>query len=493
MSKSKQINPYHSKELKMVNFVKSRPIILRCDDVETGTKYFNGEDYIDADEVGNSYSFKGTYTEVRCPLCDGVKDKPHKNAKECYDCFVETNEELKALTSKCRANKQKIDLSKCGTFSHTFFHMMSEYHCDPLYNKELMEKIKTFEFPTYKEYQWMAKTSAQLLYCDKDYEGEIIAYDKNCYYASVMSDACFKIPIREGIEIQIKTLEEAIINNNKKVKQFKYGLYRCKILGSSIKNIIDCALFKVNPHNIYTHIDLQTASKLDYEMELIIDEDKPNFLYYKEEDLMNGNELFGELINHLYQLRLNAESSNAKKFIKNIISSGWGMLSQVETKNIHYTLGDDVDIPKGYVIYSDTCQPFDITQRTMKIMSIDKPYKTRYARIKPFLFSYTRNFLAREIMPYREDVVRIHTDGIYVKKSCDYKIETGKGLGQWKIELDNVYINIENVNLIHKYYIFDNEESIIIPDGYKIDKEGIKQYKDDKIIVGFKKKKNKKV
>ncbi len=493
MSK-KQINPYHSKELKMINFVKSRPIIIRCDNIEEGTQYYNGIDYIDADEVGNTYSFKADYTEVRCPLCDGVKHKPHKNIKECYDTFIKTNEELKLLTKDCRANKQKIDLSKCGTFSHTFFHMMAEYHCDPKFNKELMEKIDTFEFPTYKEYKWMARTSAQLLYCDKEFEGEVIAYDKNSFYASVMADACFKIPIREGQEIQLQNIEEAIINNNKKVKQFKYGLYKCIITGTDIKQTIDPALFKVNPHNIYTHVDLQTASKLNYGMELIIVENEPNFLYYKEEDLMTGQELFGEMIHHLYNLRANAKSSNAKKFIKNIISSGWGMLSQIETKNIHYTLGDDVDIPIGYVMFSDTCQPFDITKRTMKIMNIEKPYKTRYARIKPFLFSYTRNFLAREILPYREDVIRIHTDGIYVKKTCKYNIPVGKELGDWKIELDNTYIQIENVNVIHKEYIFDNAESVKIPDGYKIDKQGIREYDDDgRVIVQFKKIKNKKV
>jgi hypothetical protein len=269
-------------------------------------------------------------------------------------------------------------------------------------------------------------------------------------------------------------------------------LYKCIITGTEIKQTIDPALFKVNPHNIYTHVDLQTASKLEYGIELIISENEPNFLYYKDEDLMTGYELFGELIHHLYNLRANAKSSNAKKFIKNIISSGWGMLSQIETKNIHYTLGDDVDIPKGFVMFSDTCEPFDITKRTMKIMNIEKPYKTRYARIKPFLFSYTRNFLAREIMPYREDVVRIHTDGIYIKKSCKHNIPVGQDLGDWKIELDNVYIQIENVNVIHKKYIFDNEESIKIPEGYKVDKQGTRAYEDTgKVIVGFKKIKNK--
>ena len=181
--KSKIINPYHSKELKMVNFVKSKQIIMKDTTIKEGKQFYDGTNFIN--DVGNTFSYKSDYTDVICPFCDGVpaKNRPHKNIKECYNCFITTNEELKRITKNCKANKKKIDLSKTGIFSNTFFYMMSEYHCDKMYNSELLKKIPTFTFPTFNEYQWYLDLNTQLIWADRTnkFSGDIVGLDKNSF------------------------------------------------------------------------------------------------------------------------------------------------------------------------------------------------------------------------------------------------------------------------------------------------------------------------
>ena len=64
-----------------------------------------------------------------------------------------------------------------------------------------------------------------------------------------MQDKNFYIPIDEGEELKIETIQDAILDNIK--KKVKYGIYNCMI------NVPDehkfKQMFKENDYHIYTH------------------------------------------------------------------------------------------------------------------------------------------------------------------------------------------------------------------------------------------------
>lgn len=499
-SKKQQLNVFHSKELLNINLGKPKTIVIKSISDKYGLRYYDGENYI-TDKI-DTYTFKSGYTLVECPFCDGIKDKLHKSVEECYDCFIETNKEIKDLTSQYKANKKKIDLGICGRFSHTFLRMLVEFQTDKggFNNEELREDVKNFQNATFKEYQWFENCSAQFLYANKGFMGEAVLYDKNSWYPYIMQTEDFKIPICEGEETRIDHLAEAYYIDVKGNKKLKYGIYKCRIEATSNSCNTLLKMFKFNDDNTYTHYDIETAIKLEYDIRMLDTHDEPNLLYYTEDKLRSGKYLFGETINHLWELRGKAETKNSKTFIKKIITSGWGMMSQLNLKKVYYKIGDVPVIPnEDYIIYSTEIDKEDPEGRILKLLNSKDPYKTRYGRIKYFLFSKARNKLLEEIMKMKDpsDIVRIHTDGIYVKKESQHKFTLKPTiLGGWKIEKDNIFIQVNNVNQVITYNLFEDEDSIIIPEGHEInpnypilDYDAIDE-NDFRVLVTFRKIKN---
>jgi hypothetical protein len=420
--KKKQLNIFHSKELLNINLNKPKQIVMKSVTNEYGIRYFDGNNYI-TDKI-DTYTFKSDYSLAECPFCSGIKDKLHNTIKECYECFIETNEEIKDLTSNYRSNKKKIDLSVCGRFSHTFLKMLVEFQTDKggFNNEKLRDDVNNFKICTYKEYKWFENCSAQLLYAEKNFFGQTILYDKNSWYPYVMQTEDFKIPIEEGEELKIENLNEAYYTDSKGNKKLKYGIYKCHIEPNKGYCNTLFLMFKFNDTNTYTHYDIETALKLNYDIKMC--SDKPNLLYYSEDKLRSGKYLFGETINHLWELRSKATTKNSKTFIKKIITSGWGALAQLNLKKIYYKVGEIPVIQNDdYIVYSTEIDNNDCEKRILKLLNTKDPYKSRYARLKYFLFSKSRNKLMNEIIKMENpgDIVRIHTDGIYVKKESTHK------------------------------------------------------------------------
>ena len=102
------------------------------------------------------------------------------------------------------------------------------------------------------------------------------------------------------------------------VSYFTYGIYRCNVLKSRDESIN--RLFRFSYKSKYTHIDLCTAVSLGLTIELIQD-DKPNFLYYARDKCFAGSELFTEFVDVLFALK--ESGIKRAKFILNIL---WGAL-----------------------------------------------------------------------------------------------------------------------------------------------------------------------
>ena len=78
----------------------------------------------------------------------------------------------------------------------------------------------------------------------------------------------------------------------------------------------------------------------------------------------------------------------------------------------------------------------------------DDYYKTNYARIKPFILSYGRNHCYKSFKEYEDEIIRVHTDGIYCQTHKDIHSEN---IGGVKVEkMTNVNITGLNKGLGQK-------------------------------------------
>ncbi len=123
-----------------------------------------------------------------------------------------------------------------------------------------------------------------MIFSNNDYEGPAYEYDINSMYPSIMRDDKFKIPIKEG---EIKTLSKKEFDKIKNTF-FCYGIYKCKI--TNIEQSNKKKLFRFNPENYYTTQDLRNAKMLDFQIDII--EEDNNFLYYSKDTLISGKKLF---------------------------------------------------------------------------------------------------------------------------------------------------------------------------------------------------------
>ena len=104
--------------------------------------------------------------------------------------------------------------------------------------------------------------------------------------------------------------------------------------------------------------------------------------------------------------------------------------------DVETELFDDCDIVE-MVPYKD--DSYQITY-----MKRDKPYETNYARMKCFLLSKGRVKISEYIYPYRENIVRTHTDSLTSK--IELPIEHSMELGKMKKEKQGYVIIANSMN-----------------------------------------------
>jgi hypothetical protein len=234
-------------------------------------------------------------------------------------------------------------------------------------------------------------------------------YDINSSYPYIFQSQDFKFPIGEG--------------NYKTVDKIEgYGFFKI-----TVKTDNDFTLFKVNEESDWcTHIDIMKLDNIGYEYELIKTEN--NAYIYDESVLINSSLIFKKFINAMYDLK--TEGNGLSKQCINCI---WGKLTQPRTLTTQLTkesleqFDDCIKIihPKlGTIVYYDKKQP----------------YKTGYARMKPFILAMGRYNLSKvcfEVIKKGYKIVRVHTDSILTNMKPDEfsKIATiGNEIGQWKID-----------------------------------------------------------
>ena len=165
---------------------------------------------------------------------------------------------------------------------------------------------------------------------------------------------------------------------------------------------------------------------LDYGLSVeLIQDDKPNFLYYSKDKLMNGAFLFKRYVEELYVMK-----KGKVKGAKDMLNVLWGALC--ETNNYKYWADSDFELN----IDDSKITKFSSDNNCINVSCIPYKknyYKTNWARIKPFVLSYARSAMYFRYRKYESLVVRLHTDGFYLKENPDDLI-LGDGLGHLKYE-----------------------------------------------------------
>jgi hypothetical protein len=273
------------------------------------------------------------------------------------------------------------------------------------------------------EANWINLASSGALIYAEPYEGQGYDYDVKSQYPSIQKSGML-FPVKKGEFLKIEKLPDDF---------FKYGVYRARIYKSEDKNINK--LFRFNFDDYYTHFDLTTAKQLNLKIELILD-DQPNFLYYERKNCLTGNEIFGPYINLLFELK-QLKLTDRTKSILNIL---WGALS--EKKLIKKVVSDDeYEIPEDDQLHSILRLPNG--SYFVKHQNTIKQYKSPFARICPFIVSKGRANIAKIMEPYKDTIVKIHTDGgTFTEQPKD--IKTGTNLGD--LEYRGMWTNIKIIN-----------------------------------------------
>jgi hypothetical protein len=331
--------------------------------------------------------------------------------EEEFNQFIELANLLKKETNNA------INLYKTGSLINTSL---------VLFDK-LTKHIDEADEILQDECLWLESSITGALIFGEKYEGPLYKYDIKSMYPYLLSQFNNKFPIKRG---EFQKLE-------KFSDYFQFGIYRCIVKPSKDENINK--LFRFNKLNYYPHYSLEHAKTLGLEIILIIDE-QPNFLFYSREKLVQMGDVFKDYVDLLYPLK---ESQNklVKKSCKFMLNCLWGALSE-KSKIKYYSEGEKLTIPDDEEILSMCPSKLNDKFPFIKTVKINHPYKHKYARLKTFILSKARKFMCDLIYENRNDIVRCHTDGIYITKM----LHNNKNVGIGNLKYEGHILNGKIIN-----------------------------------------------
>ncbi len=319
--------------------------------------------------------------------------------------------------------KDAKQIEKQINYTKYFNHDSAVYMVFKRFSSIAMKNIK-FENIVYKEFVFFENCfNGGLMTFDTKYKDKTIqsyGYDFSGYYPTLLAQSDFKFPFEQGKRKKIKKLN---------FDKLDYGIYRVKITcdSSEFKKI-----FAFNKSNLYTNYCLEFAYQcqetFNIKIELIVD-DEYNCIYWKEEQLINSNEIFGEWYGNLKTLK---DKYPKNKLVKKLTSSLWGYITKFKRQFIEddfYEL--DVSEVKdkseteykliGEKHYKDETKPNQI-RTVYEIVKSENPYTNSMARLKPFFVSYCRTFMGSLILSENilDKVIRSHTDNITLTEEHDF-------------------------------------------------------------------------
>jgi len=345
-----------------------------------------------------------------------IKDEPVKTTmKNEYDYFTSQSDMLK------KATKGKINLYKTQKIIDATLYF---------FNMSLVKMGIKFDPITYEEYQWISKCShGALIFTKPCNDITLYKLDYNSCYTSVYSSDTFLIPIKQGIFDKMTTENFEELWNTRDI--IPYGMYRCKISDSKT---ISKSVFRVNPLNHYTHVDIRCARELGLTVELIHD-NKPNALLYpRKTHCMTGHELLGRASKYLYKLK---QKHPELTIIKTLLNSFWGASTQANETETSYKY----DLPENCIVIKD-----NINEKRYTYINKDKPFMHNIARMKPFILAGGRKKISECVRLVGEDhIYGVLTDCIISDIDPRDIIKTSSELGDMKYDGKSEHSTIVNM------------------------------------------------
>lgn len=250
--------------------------------------------------------------------------------------------------------------------------------------------------------------------------GTACQYDINSFYPSLLTRQAFSIPVGEGTFKHIAELPPDFA---------LYGLYKCHISSANTLNAANTnEWFKfkstINSANsIYTHYDINVARKLG--MTVTMSTVSPNVLLFEER--VPARSVFKPFVDYIYDLRKTVPDAT-KPRVKKIMNCLWGGLCAKRKTKVDMNKVNVLDLEGRSVTH---IEPFG-NSLLVTVERNENRYKTSYARMLPFITSYGRHIMFKELHPFKDSIHRIHTDGFIADRKLDLKLSTK--LGGWKIE-----------------------------------------------------------
>lgn len=363
-----------------------------------------------------------------------IKKDNELSLQDSYAQFITEADLLKELT------KGKINMYKTNSYRLT---AMQLFH-------DLTPNIQPEDIKP-DEAEWIERTTRGPMAWAKKYKGKCYKYDIVSYYPNIMKNQKFSVPIKRGKFIKL-TKEQF-----DKLTFYQFGIYRCIIKNADYRYI------KTDNDNYHTHIDLTLAKKMNYEIELIEDE-QPNFLHWDANSRVNGNKIFDNFINYLFPLK-----QQGHEVAKKLINVLWGGLCQKNKIRLIHNEKQITTIRKDQTMTEITPilnkeNEFDVIVRD------NETYCTNFARLAPFLLATGRKMIVNVMAPNMKNIVRVHTDGFISTKKLEFSsnksnkgsgsidyVKFGKDIGNIKYEGYNDNINIHHVNKIDGLHEFHFE------------------------------------
>lgn len=344
------------------------------------------------------YNFKSPYILIN--RMDMGRDKDDNAIKITIE--QEYNEWIQIADDLKKESKGMINLYKTGSNHDTAL--------------SLFDRLSKFINPEeilQDEAEWISMASKGAIIWAEAYKGKLYQYDVKSIYPFLMGSTS-KFPVKRGEFKLIEKFSEYV----------EFGIYRCVIYESADKNLN--RLFRFNADNYYTQQDIFNAQNLKLKIELIQDT-KPNFLYYSREKLITFSEVFTQYIDLLYPLK-----ENKVKYAKDILNILWGSLGERDKRKQY------IDV-KGFTIEEnemiDEIYPSNTEEdkHVIKTINLNKQYKTNFARLIPHLVAGGRRHMTNILLPYKDNVHRVLTDGFLIDTPIHFNTNDIK-MGQLKYE-----------------------------------------------------------
>ena len=281
------------------------------------------------------------------------------------------------------------------------------------------------------------KTDGALIYSDQKYQEftGFSQFDINSKYPAIYLDDDFQFPIRKGKVVKLPDDIRDIDTDE------------CAFYEIHVKTEKCGRIFKKNIDNVYTNYDLKSIQRHKLEHEFLCDE----YYKYENKDCINLAFFLKKTVDKLYELK---KAGNL--FAKEILNCIWGTLCQAYIINVLESS------PQWKQFKDNNRIKINGWHRELKYAeyySIERPFKFTFGRMKPFILSYARYTISkdiRKIMLLGYKVIRVHTDSILTdidEKTFNDKVHRiGKELGDYKNEINKIdpkqiYV-MKNVNSI---------------------------------------------